>query len=436
MAHQAQRHAQLTQLCAQHESRIANLVKEAEAHERALADGEAHNAALELQLGKVKHALLAGDHTQAILLDLYPDDALIKAHTQLVRNMREKGEGFEVRVRDLLSQLAQARDELLEKDTALRQAVQKCQETENRLEDALYFISQRGLGGPFEKATTMDDSSAPDNKTQGEKREEEEEEEENSPRWDTFNQTIRDLQICVESQKGEIDRLHKTEAAWKDREKTLREQLAAMSQNPLSENARRYGLKTVHSFEAMMEEMQARVVESQAQVDLHAANLKELEAGVREAEERWKTAEQRVVGLQNDLAELTSAREVLHREREELNAVVGAQKAQLEAHDEALSQLKKTLAELETHNRAAEQALKECVAARDKFCTDNRALVDKIDELVRALVQAEAEKRAAVAQSARAARTMDQDGLHYHPRIGGIHALPAHANDSARTDPN
>ncbi|CCW65750.1 unnamed protein product [Phytomonas sp. EM1] len=435
LANQELHNAQLVQECTQHKSRIVNLVKEAEARVQVLADMEKHNTELEQQLSKVKHILLSEDRTQATLLGLYPGNALVEAHTQLVHVMREECEGLEARMRDLLSQFGQTKAELLKKDTELRQAVQKCQETENRLEEALYFIAQKGLGMPHHLEGGREDLSALDDTTADKKSEEDED----ATPWITSKKKIQELQACVEVQEREIERLQGSEAAWKLREEALRMQLDAMSRDPMSEIVRRYGLKAVKDFEAMIEEMQGRVVELQTQVDVHTAKVVELEATLRQAEDGRTTAELRVGELQKRIEAITAERDVIQRERQELKAALETQKMRLEAQDTTLSQLRTELSELECRNRSTEEELEQCVAVRDKFHGDNCALVEKVDELVHALAQAEAEKRAAnaaAAQSARASRFNGQGRSHYHPRIGAVHTLRMRAHDSLEADPN
>ncbi|KAG5509108.1 hypothetical protein JKF63_06117 [Porcisia hertigi] len=346
---------------------------------------------------ELKAQILMRNDVQELLCRLYPDNSVLSANAQLIHNLSDTSTRLQLELEETRQDLAHVREELLQREIGVREAVQERQAAEVRLQDALARLAvlremdggddtvQRNAEETVDAASRMvalfNVDEAP---------------------LAALRQRVRYLNACVEAQAKDIAVLRAAESSWKRREVDLRKQLEVMSEDPVSLMARRYGLSTCLSFEAQLGEMQAR----QDALQKSAAQLQtEKDAIALSIEEHAKAAavaqsaadEARAV-VDRITAQLTSTKEkcatqssaitLLETEREE----EVSKRVEVERRcEQMLTELADTKASL----TAAQESMKTTAAQRDHFWRDNNLLIRKVEELEEALLQSDAEKLSA-----------------------------------------
>ncbi|CBZ25096.1 conserved hypothetical protein [Leishmania mexicana MHOM/GT/2001/U1103] len=357
---------------------------------------------------ELKSQVLMRDDVQELLCRLYPNHSVLHANAQLVRGLSETTARLQLELAETQQDLAHMREELQQRELSAREAVQDRQAAEVRLQDALArlaVLQEPDDGGdaeqrsPGEAAATCG-TTHPQTADAASRMAALFNVDEAS--LTALRQRVRYLHACVEAQAKDIAVLRSAESSWKQREIDLRKQLEVMSADPVSLTARRYGLSACLSFEAQLDEMQARqdtLESSRAQLqkekDAIAVTVQE-HAKAAAVAQGAADAAQAVV--ERTAAQLTSATEKC--------AALSSAIARLESErDEESSKrtdlerrYEQVLAELAGTKRglsAVQESLEATVTQRDHFWNDNNLLISKVEELEKALLQSDAEKRAA-----------------------------------------
>ncbi|CBZ32900.1 hypothetical protein, conserved [Leishmania donovani] len=357
---------------------------------------------------ELKAQMLMRDDVQELLCRLYPNHSVLHANAQLVRGLSETTARLQQELAETRQDLAHVREELQQRELSAREAVQDRQAAEVRLQDALARLAV--LQEP-------DDSGDAEQRSPGETA---------ATRGTThpqpagaasrmaalFNvdeasltalrQRVRYLHACVEAQAKDIAVLRSAESSWKQREIDLRKQLEVMSADPVSLTARRYGLSACLSFEEQLDEMQARqdaLESSRAQlqeekdsiavmVQEHAKAAAVAQGAADAAQTVVERTTAQLTSATEKCAALSSAITRLESERDEESS----KRVDLERrYEQALSELADTKRGLS----AVQESLEATVTQRDHFWKDNNLLISKVEELEKALLQSDAEKRAA-----------------------------------------
>ncbi|CAG9571448.1 conserved hypothetical protein [Leishmania major strain Friedlin] len=357
---------------------------------------------------ELKAQMLMRDDVQELLCRLYPDHSVLHANAQLVRGLSETTARLQLELAETRQDLAHVREELQQRELTAREAVQDRQAAEVRLQDALARLAvlqepddggdavQRSLGETVATRGTTHPQTADAASRMAALFNVDE------ASLTALRQRVRYLNACVEAQAKDIAVLRSAESSWKQREIDLRKQLEVMSADPVSLTARRYGLSACLSFEAQLDEMQARQdalessrVQLQEEKDAIAVTVQE-HAKAAAVAQGAADAAQAVV--ERTKAQLTSATETC--------AALSSAIARLESErDEESSKrvdverrYKQVLSELADTKRglsAVQESLEATRTQRDHFWKDNNLLISKMEELEKALLQSDAEKRAA-----------------------------------------
>ncbi|GET87268.1 hypothetical protein, conserved [Leishmania tarentolae] len=359
-------------------------------------------------IDELKAQMLMRDDVQELLCRLYPNHSVLHANAQLVRSLSETTTRLQLELAETRQDLAHMREELQQRDLSAREAVQDRQAAEVRLQAALArlaVLQEIDSGDDAEphspgEAAGMRGTTHPQTADAASRMAALFNVDEAS--LTALRQRVRYLHACVEAQAKDIAVLRSAESSWKQREIDLRKQLEVMSTDPVSLTARRYGLSTCLSFEAQLDEMQARqdaLKESIAQlqeeknsisvtVQEHAKAAAVAQGAADAAQEVVERMTLQLTSATDKCAAQNLAVERLQRGLEEESS----KREDLERrYNQALSELADTKHDLS----GVQESLKTTVTQRDHFLRDNHLLISKVEELEKALLQSDAEKRAA-----------------------------------------
>lgn len=369
-------------------------------------DGEEQLRALRAQLADAQDSLLTSDAAQAVLLSMYPGDTLLAAHAAAVRNLRAAKAGLEAQQQQSAIAAQEAAEALRDSGMELRRAVQERQSAEVRLQEALLF-----------RSTTTTAAAAGPNNVNSNVMEDGDDDVTTTTAMNGVDASVHlhphphnarqaqllldELRATVESQSQALALLRSNESAWRRREADLRAQLALLGRDPISETARRYGLAACDTFEAQIRELSGRAEALQAAVDDLTRERAALMQGRRGLEDKLRATEEAAAGLRGSRdatsQQLTAAAAALADARAAVAALAAekaAALAELQRGQAALASASAASAAALHQSQDVARSLQECRADRDKFYSDNVALVGKVTELERDLMRSDAERRA------------------------------------------
>ncbi|ESL09024.1 hypothetical protein TRSC58_03263 [Trypanosoma rangeli SC58] len=319
--------------------------------------------ALREQLRRVELALLEQQCTQDLLFAIFPGDRALAENRNVILAMHAEKERLAETVASLRLSLDKARRDLDSAQLRIHAAEQARQDAELHLH----------------QASLCQSNIAPA----------------------TVAREAADVETV------ELELLQRTNAMllaekrdWMEREALLREQLAALGRDPVSENARRYGLKATRSFEEQLMELQERCLALQAQV--------EEAKGVQETVTRLTgDVESLTTQLDATKSALTTQQASNAALQKELDTMVLAMQQKEESHDavkltltekeELISSITGAVSMLEKEVEKMDERLRAGDEERQRLYQDNVKLIENIAALMEDVKKKEAERKAAQA---------------------------------------
>ncbi|RNF22237.1 uncharacterized protein Tco025E_03169 [Trypanosoma conorhini] len=333
--------------------------------------------ALRERLRRVELALLEQQCTQDLLFSIFPDDRALAENRNLIEAMRGEKERLAETVASLQLSLDKAHRDLASAQLRIHAAEQARQEAELRLHEA-----------SLSRANAATATAAPAAAAAG-------------AGATTATATAADTAAV------EVELLQRTNATllaerreWMEREALLREQLTALGRDPVSENARRYGLKATRGFEEQLVEMQERCLALQAQVE----EAKGVQETVTQLTGEVASLTAQLAAAQNALATQQASHEAL---RKELEATVLDMQQKEESHDavkltlaekeELIGSITGAISTLEKEVEKLDERLRASDEERRRLYQDNVKLIENVDALVEDVRKKDAERKAAQA---------------------------------------
>ncbi|RNF08021.1 hypothetical protein TraAM80_02953 [Trypanosoma rangeli] len=319
--------------------------------------------ALREQLRRVERALLEQQCTQDLLFAIFPGDRALAENRNLIQAMHAEKERLAETVASLQLSLDKAHRDLDSAQLRIHAAEQARQDAELHLHEA-------SLCRPNIAPATV-------------------------ARAETDVETV-ELEL--------LQRINATLLAekrdWMEREALLREQLAVLGRDPVSENARRYGLKATRSFEEQLVELQERCLALQARV--------EEAKGVQETVTRLTSdVESLTTQLDATKSALTTQQASNEALQKELDTMVLAMQQKEESHDavrltltekeELISSITGAVSMLEKEVEKMDERLRAGDEERQRLYQDNVKLIENVAALMEDVKKKEAERKAAQA---------------------------------------
>ncbi|RNC58976.1 hypothetical protein TcCL_ESM03358 [Trypanosoma cruzi] len=340
-----------------------------------IASQDDHERALREQLRRAELALLEQQCTQDLLFAIFPGDRALEENRNLIQAMRAEKERLAETVASLQLELENVHRDLASARLQIHAAEQARQEAELQLHEVSLSRANVVPAAMLSSAPTA----------------------EGMPTTTTASATGT----------VELELLQRTNASllaekrgWTEREALLREQLAALGRDPVSENARRYGLKATRSFEEQLVEMDERCLG--------------LQTRVAEAEKLRDTVDQLTKDVESLTTQLDAARNALAMQQEsnetlqeEMKTMAAAIQQKEESHDavkltlaekeELISSISGAISTLEKEVEKMDERLRASDEERQRLYQDNVKLIENVAALMEDVKKKEAERKAAQA---------------------------------------
>lgn len=320
--------------------------------------------AVQKRLRHVELALLEQQCTQDLLFSIFPGDRALEENRHLIQAMRSEKERLAEKVAVLQVELDETHRHLDEARLQIHGAEQARQEAELRLQEAALV-----------RATA---ASA---------------------------QTPTAAHAAGVEKTMELEVLRRTNASllvekrdWMEREALLREQLEALARDPVSENARRYGLKATRSFEEQLAEMQERCVALQERI----AATEKLANAAKLLKDEVKDLTTQLTATKDDLVARQKSNESLQEKIKEMEEALqekaesnDAVRLTLAEKEELINTITGAIRTLEEEAGKTARRLREGEEERQRLYEDNRKLIDTVTALTEEVKKKETERRAA-----------------------------------------
>nr|CCC92826.1 conserved hypothetical protein [Trypanosoma congolense IL3000] len=389
--------AQRNALVAQKDELIAHYASQQHQLEHKLTNLQASNARLEEKINqergvvcardeelssmrekvrRLELALLENQPTQELLLSMFPDDRMLELNSKLILEQCSEKENLMKETVTLKLDLDSVRMRLEEQKLQTQQAIQARQEAELLLQEK--ELEQAGGKSEANAVTTAVEAT----ETQ------------------QCALVTHTAQLELESLRRANALLLLEKKEWMEREVLLRDQLDALGRDPVSENARRYGLEGVRSFEEQLVTMQGRCDDLHRQLD--AANA--LRTTVKQLTDDKGRLTNELREAQNAFVKQQQSNERL---REEINKMTVTLQEKEESHDaakmtlaekeEIINSISEAIGTLEAEIEKLERSVTDTERERDKLLQDNIKLIESVKSLTEAVKKKEGERKAAQA---------------------------------------
>ncbi|EKG01898.1 hypothetical protein TCSYLVIO_007091 [Trypanosoma cruzi] len=362
-----------------------------------IASQDEHERALREQLRRAELALLEQQCTQDLLFAIFPGDRALEENRNLIQAMRAEKERLAETVASLQLELEKAHRDLASARLQIHAAEQARQEAELQLHEVSLSRANVVPAAILSSLPTA----------------------EGMPTTTTASATGT----------VELELLQRTNASllaekrgWTEREALLREQLAALGRDPVSENARRYGLKATRSFEEQLVEMDERCLELQTQV----AEAERLRDTVDHLTKNVESLTTQLDAARNALAMQQESNETLQEEMKTMAAAIqqkeeshDAVKLTLAEKEELISSISGAISTLEKEVEKMDERLRASDEERQRLYQDNVKLIENVAALMEDVKKKEAERKAAQAALAQGLASASSSSYRWRGRSAG-----------------
>ncbi|EAN85845.1 hypothetical protein C3747_158g74 [Trypanosoma cruzi] len=364
-----------------------------------IASQDDRERALREQLRRAELALLEQQCTQDLLFAIFPGDRALEENRNLIQVMRAEKERLAETVASLQLELEKVHRDLASARLQIHAAEQARQEAELQLHEVSFSRAN------VVPAATL--SSLP-----------------TAEGMPTTTTTTASATGTVE-----LELLQRTNASllaekrgWTEREALLREQLAALGRDPVSENARRYGLKATRSFEEQLVEMDERCLGLQTQV----AEAEKLRDTVDHLTKNVESLTTQLDAARNALAMQQESNETLQEEMKTMAAAIqqkeeshDAVKLTLAEKEELISSISGAISTLEKEVEKMDERLRASDEERQRLYQDNVKLIENVAALMEDVKKKEAERKAAQAALAQGLASASSSSYRWRGRSAG-----------------
>ncbi|EKF30352.1 hypothetical protein MOQ_005838 [Trypanosoma cruzi marinkellei] len=363
-----------------------------------IASQDEHAQALREQLRRAELALLEQQCTQDLLFAIFPGDRALEENRNLIQAMRAEKERLAETVASLQLDLEKVHRDLASAQLQIHAAEQARQEAELQLHEVSLIRANVVPAAMLSSPLTA----------------------EGMPTTTTTASAMGTV---------ELELLQRTNASllaekrdWTEREALLREQLAALGRDPVSENARRYGLKATRSFEEQLAEMDERCLGLQTRV----AEAEKLRDAVDQLTKDVESLTTQLDAARNALAMQQESNETLQEEMKTMAAAIqqreeshDAVKLTLAEKEELISSISGAISTLEKEVEKMDERLRASDEERMQLYQDNVKLIENVTALMEDVKKKEAERKAAQAALAQGLASASSSSYRWRGRSAG-----------------